>query len=149
MKKYFDKYVKAPYNALVSINASPRQVASGFAMGAFIGTFPTFGAGGLIAIGLCALLKMNYAATAIGCLATGNPLATPLTIIASTQLGCLIYSSDVKTLLEMAKNGMLFKSLNKFSLIYLTGNVIIAVILSAISFFAVKKITARKRAGKE
>ena len=70
---------------LLSLRASPHQIALGFAIGVFIGIFPTFGLGGLVIIALAALSRFNVPAALLGTL-IGNPLFASVWI----TLTCLL-----------------------------------------------------------
>jgi len=62
-------------------------------VGAFLGVFPTFGLGILIALALAIAFKFNKAAAILGSLIM-NPLTTPFFWTASSVLGALLVNRD-------------------------------------------------------
>jgi uncharacterized protein (DUF2062 family) len=63
-------------HTLLSLRASPHQIALGLAIGVFIGIFPTFGLGGVFIIALATFWKFNIPGALVGTL-IGNPLFAP------------------------------------------------------------------------
>ena len=60
LKRTFGKlrvFITEYIQKLLSLRASPHQIALGFAIGVFIGIFPTFGLGGVFII---ALVNQNF-----------------------------------------------------------------------------------------
>lgn len=55
-----------PYKKLLRIDADPKKVASGFALGSFIGMTPFVGMQILISVGLASLAKWNRVAAGLG-----------------------------------------------------------------------------------
>jgi uncharacterized protein (TIGR03546 family) len=139
------------YMRVVKIDGTPRQVAAGFALGAFIGIFPTFGLGGIIAAALSFILRLNVAATLIGSAIIMNPFTTPMFWSLSYMLGNLFYPTKSQVAVNEIKNGMLFKGVVDVSTVYLAGNVVVGLVVSVISYFVVKRAidTYRKTRGKK
>lgn len=65
------------FRRFIRIRGNPRQIASGFAMGVFIGMSPTMGIQILLAIFFASLLKWNKISATIGVLIT-NAFTAPL-----------------------------------------------------------------------
>lgn len=141
----FFRYVRLQFIKLYHSADSPRQIAFGFAFGAFIGIFPTFGFGLLIVTGLGALFKFNIPSALFGSL-VGMPWITPFWIAASIQVGKLITGSDARIALFSGGGfaGFLQNTL-KFSWDYFVGNVILSVGVSILLYFIVWALVARYR----
>lgn len=133
---------------ILRVNDTPERIALGFSIGAFIGIFPTFYLGGILTIALCGLFKLNYAAGILGSVIVMNPVTTPLFWGLSAYIGSLIWPSDVHFILQQVKSGKVFKSLGEISLIYLTGNLIIASIVAIVSYYLVKRLVVVYRSKK-
>ncbi|MFH1260067.1 MAG: DUF2062 domain-containing protein [Elusimicrobiota bacterium] len=118
--------IKIAYQKLLRLNNTPQEIAFGFAVGAFIGVFPTFGLGGLLIIGLCYLFRLNYVGAAAGAVIIMNPLSSPLFWAISAWVGGLIFSRDAGIIIASLKNKTLFKHLDDLAVVYLTGNLIIS-----------------------
>lgn len=129
--------IKIGLKKLYRSTASPHQIALGFAVGAFIGIFPTFGLGLLLCAGLGALFKFNIPASLLGSL-VGMPWITPFWVSSSIALGRLIHPGDEK----MIRLGEGFQSFFQDALgmgaDYLLGNLIISVVISGILYFLVR-----------
>ena len=131
---------KIDYKKFISLNDNPDNIAKGFALGAFIGVFPTFWLGGILAIGLSLLLRINPIATLAGSAIIMNPILTPIFWSLSAGLGGLIFSEESKLIFAQVKQGIIFKHLGKIAIIYLTGNIIVSSITAIISYFVIKKM---------
>lgn len=128
----------------LSLRASPHQIAMGFAIGAFIGVFPTFGFGALIILAIASFWKFNIPTAIIGTL-LGNPLLTPVWITSS----CLLTGISPKDI--KLPEGTLSTVLSHYSQIgmkYLLGNFSISVLVAIVSYFVIlvifKKLKHRK-----
>ncbi len=140
-------WLKSTAKKVIYLNDTPEKIALGFSLGVFLGIFPTFGLGGILALGLSSVLRLNYASTIMGSVMIMNPVTTPMFWGLSALVGSLIFSKDSNLILEYIKNKMLFKSLGEIAIIYLSGNLIISSLLSAVCYYLVKRlvITYRKR----
>jgi len=121
------------------------------AVGVFLGVFPTFGLGTAVALGLAIAFKFNKAAAILGSFIM-NPLTTPFFWTASSILGALLVNRDWHRTLRMAqafsahlslanlatKGGRAFilKGLRTGIYAYLLGNMLIALVLAVIFYFA-------------
>jgi len=128
------------YFRIVKMDGTPKQVAAGFALGTFIGIFPTFGLGGVIAVAMSFILRLNVAATLLGNALIMNPITTPTFWSLSFLLGSILYPEKRQIGINEIKNGMLFKGILDITTVYLAGNVLIALVVSIISYFVVKHI---------
>ena len=75
MKKII-AFLARPYKKLLKVEADPRKVAGGFALGSFIGMTPFVGMQVLISVGIASLAKLNRIAAGLGVFNTN--LATGL-----------------------------------------------------------------------
>jgi len=112
---------------LVRVADDPVHVALGFALGVFIGVFPTFGIGIPVALFLAALFRWNKAAALTGTLLM-NPLTTPFFWSLSGTVGALMFRTDTKFVLRSFRDGEGLKSLSEGALIYLAGNTVVALL---------------------
>src|SRR3989339_375004 len=133
------------WHKLIHLHNSPKEIAMGFAIGAFIGVFPTFGLGGIMAVGICALFRLNYISAIVGSVIIMNPVSTPLFWALSAALGSLIFSADAQLVKEAIRNGSVFGSIGKITYIYLTGNIIVSSAVAVISYFLVKSLVQKRR----
>lgn len=118
---------------LLLLRATPNQIASGFAVGVFIGIFPTFGLGGLAILALAPLWKFNIPASIAGTL-IGNPVLAPIWIF----LSCLVVRinpADIKMPKETFAN--IVAHYSQVGLKYLLGNTVVSLIVSVIAYFCV------------
>ncbi|MEW6041107.1 MAG: DUF2062 domain-containing protein [Elusimicrobiota bacterium] len=136
----FPARIKEKLLYLIKLNSPPEKIAGGFAVGAFIGIFPTFWLGGILALFVAKVFKLNYAATLLGAVIVMNPVTTPIFWALSATVGAFIFSSDSRELLQKIKDGITLDSIGDITLIYLAGNFIVSSIISFASFFAAKKL---------
>lgn len=138
--------INQSFNKILHINDTPHKIAAGFALGAFIGIFPTFGAGGVLAAALSTLLKYNFVSAVAGAFIIMNPVTTPVFWFLSAFAGSLIFNVDAHALIEAIKSGAVFNSLGKYLIVYLAGSSIISLVVSFLSYFILKKfLEARKK----
>jgi uncharacterized protein (DUF2062 family) len=133
------------YLRLVRVADDPVHVALGFALGVFIGVFPTFGLGIPVALFLAALFRWNKAAALLGTLLV-NPLTTPFFWSLSGAVGALMLRTDTKSVLRSFRGGEGLKSLSEGALIYLAGNTVVALLSAAIAYLlAVRAVRFYRR----
>ena len=137
--------MKLNYLKLIHLNDAPSKVAFGFAVGAFIGVFPTFGLGGLMVIALCYIFRLSYAGAVAGAVIVMNPLASPFFWTLSAWVGSIIFSKDTDIIISAIRSKTVFNYLGDITLIYLAGNTIVSTIVAVLSYFIVKKIITLKR----
>ena len=124
---------------LFSLRASPHQIAVGFALGVFIGIFPTFGLGGLAILALVPLWKFNVPAAVVGTL-LGNPLFAGLWIF----LACLIAGispAEIKVPHESLR--LILGHYSQIGLRYLLGNFVVSLVVGVASYFCVVRSVRR------
>lgn len=148
MKNAFRKFrivITKTIRKVLSLRASPHQIALGFAIGVFIGIFPTFGLGGVFIIALATFWKFNVPAAIAGTL-MGNPLFAPLWI----ALSCLLMGispSEIKLPKEPFHE--ILKHYSGIGLRYLVGNGLVSLVVAILSYFILARIIRWYRIKKE
>lgn len=127
---------KRIYRRLVLVNDSPGRVAGGVAIGVLTGVAPTFGLGGIVAVGLAALLRCNIAAALLGA-ATGAPPFIFLIWLVSSYAGAFMLGIKVEGIYELVRAGEVLEAGGKVMTAYLLGNVLVTALLSGLSYVAV------------
>jgi uncharacterized protein (DUF2062 family) len=107
--------------------------------------FPTFWLGGVMILGICYVFRLSYAGAILGSVIIMNPITTPIFWALSAGLGSLIFSGDTQQVIASLHNKTVFHQFGKIALIYLTGNLIISIVVSVASYFVVKKIIILRR----
>ena len=154
------RWLRYVYVRLVRTNDSPQKIAWGLAVGVFLGVFPTFGLGTLVALALAITFKFNKAAAVLGSLIM-NPLTTPLFWTASSALGAILVNRDWHHTLKMVQAfsdhlrlvdlttregwAFLLKGLRTGIYIYLLGNILISLVLSVTFYAAALHLTRAYR----
>jgi len=130
---------------LIRVGGDPVHVGLGFALGVFLGIFPTFGLGIPLGLLIASLLRWNRAAAVLGSFVM-NPITTPFIWSLSGTIGALIFRADARHVMHAVKNGERIRSLTKGALIYLAGNTVLAVVGAAAGYLvAVRGITLYRR----
>lgn len=93
-KESIIKRIKNGFIKLAQENSSVNSIASGAALGAFTGIFPSFGFGFLTVLLLYRFFKFNLVAAASGSIIS-NPITSPLFMLLSFKVGELILGTDV------------------------------------------------------
>jgi len=139
------KKIREFLHKLYELNVTPNEIAFGFAVGVFLGVFPTFGIGTLLAIGICAIFRLNYIAAVAGSFIIMNPITTPFFWLLSAGAGGLVFAKDSKAIILEIKSGRVFASLGDITVIYLVGSLIVGVIVGVVSYFVVKGVFERRQ----
>lgn len=145
-----NRWLKLQYFKLVRIDDAPPKVALGIGVGVFLGIFPTFGLGAVLAFLLAWIFRFNKASAAVGS-AIMNPITTPFFWTLSCLLGALIAGGDWRQLQAQVKLAsdtvnwsnvwqaqtwvLLGKLLGKGLYVYLIGNILLAVGLAVLFYF--------------
>ena len=127
---------------LIGIDDTPERIAMGVAVGVFIGIAPTFGLGTLLAAGLAAVFHYNMAAAIAGTV-VGMPLIAPFIWIASSWVGGFLLGYDWNSLYRQVSGGNIFTSGGQVFFAYILGNVILTVVLTALSWFLTLRAVRR------
>lgn len=83
------RWVKLHYTRLVRLNDPPHRIAKGVSLGVFLGIFPTFGLGLLLALLFSWIFKISKPAAVIGSLIM-NPYTSLFFWAASYVLGAML-----------------------------------------------------------
>jgi uncharacterized protein (DUF2062 family) len=94
--KRFSRWLRLQFILVVRENSTPARTGLGFALGAFIGIFPSFLMGTPIAFLLAGRFGWNRAAAAAGTFLT-NPITAPLFFSLSAWLGLEMFGLEVET----------------------------------------------------
>lgn len=140
----FRRIFRYIYLRLVRVGGDPVHIGLGFAVGVFLGIFPTFGAGTPLALLIASLLRWNRIAAVMGTLVM-NPFTTPFFWTLSGSLGAAIFRADARKVLQSAGDGEQMKSFSEAALIYLTGNTLIALAGAIVSYFVSRKMVIAYR----
>lgn len=140
----FRRIFRYVFLRLVRVGGDPVHIGLGFALGVFLGIFPTFGVGTPLALLIASLLGWNRISAVLGSLVM-NPFTTPFFWTLSGSLGAAIFRADAKIVLQSVGNGERMKSLSEAALIYLTGNTLIALAGAVVSYLVSLKLVMAYR----
>jgi len=132
------------YLRIVRANDSPPRVAAGVAVGVFLGIFPTFGLGLVLAYVLAVVFRINKAAAVAGSLIM-NPLTTPFFWTLSSILGGSLIGTERALILGELKTGNIFKAIGPAFFAYMLGNIIISAVFAVVSYFITLEIIRRHK----
>ena len=118
-----DRWVRLQYLGVLRETASPGRAGLGFGLGAFIGIFPTFGVGSLLAFYVARRLRWGRRAAVIGTLVM-NPLTAPFFYSLSACLGAWLLNRNVA--IVGVRN--LFASVQDLGLSLFLGSAIVAAV---------------------
>lgn len=138
------RWLKLHYYKVMRIDDPPEKIARGIAIGVFMGIFPTFGLGIIIAIISAYILKANRAAAVIGSFIM-NPLTTPFFWTLSSAVGAIILWQDKELVMSSVKNHQILNGMGWAFLVYLVGNMVVSTAFSAVSYFLTKKWVVEHR----
>lgn len=144
------RWLKLQYVKLVRINDTPAKVALGMGVGVFLGIFPTFGLGAVLAFLLAWIFRFNKASAVVGS-AIMNPFTTPFFWSLSCVLGALLTGGNWRVVLSEVKLAsqtltwsniwyaetwaVVGKLLGKGLYIYMLGNIILAAGIAILFYF--------------
>lgn len=152
MWRRLGRLAKLLFVRVVRVNASPHQVASGVAVGVWLGVFPTFGLAGPVAYGLAWIFRFNKAGALAGA-AIMNPLTSPIFWCASAMLGAAFTGTDWHAVYGLVRSEKYVWALSRTTYVYFLGNLIIATATAALcyagAFAAVRARDKRRRAKRE
>lgn len=141
----FGRWCRVHLRKMIRENASPRSTGFGFALGAFIGIYPTFGLGTPLSYLAASGLRLNRAAAVAGSLVM-NPLTAVPFYSLSAWLGIEIVGGDAQGLEMMS----LFESIRHYGWAVFLGSTVVAGISAALLgmalFFYLWKRAERRRA---
>ena len=131
-------WLRLQVRRVVTENSTPARSGLGFALGSFIGVFPSFLIGSPLAFFLAGRFGWNRAAAVAGPFLM-NPVTAPIFYWISTWLGLEVLGREV----EAAQIGGLISRMPHFGLAFLVGNTLLALVvagaLGTLTFFFVRK----------
>lgn len=133
----FSRWFRLQLIRMVRENSTPARTGLGFALGAFIGIFPSFLIGTPIAFIAAGRLGWNRAAAAAGTFFT-NPFTAPMLYSLSAWLGLEMLGREVEAVRAVG----VLDHVRQFGLAFLLGNTIVALSFAAllgVSLFLVLK----------
>jgi hypothetical protein len=140
------------YLRLVRQNDAPHKVAKGVGLGVFLGIFPTFGVGAILAVLIATWVKWNRASAALGTLIM-NPFFNPFFVSLSVVAGNLLVPSRFQITLESFRGGKLWSGFLHAVPVYLLGNILVSTIFGLLAYgltlAAVKAYRERRAAARQ
>jgi len=137
------------YLRLVRQNDAPEKVAKGVGLGVFIGIFPTFGVGTILAILIASWAKWNRASAVLGTFIM-NPLFNPFFVSLSVVTGNLFVPAGSRITVEMFRNGKLWHGVLHAIPTYLLGNFLVSTFFATLAYWltlgAIKEYRRRRAA---
>src|SRR3989304_6921092 len=139
------RWLKLHYYKVVRIDDPPDRIARGVAIGVFMGIFPTFGLGIIVAIVFAYILKANRASAVLGSFIM-NPFTIPIFWTLSSAVGAVIFWEDRELVMASIKNHQFLNGIGWAYVVFLVGNIIVSSTSAALAYFITKKwaITHRK-----
>lgn len=130
------------------IDSDPRQIASGYSLGIFIGLMPLVGVKAFIAMGIASVLKWNKLAASIGVFNI-NPLTAPfffgLNFVVGKQItGCSL-SLDIPAGFSPGFWGELFQNGSELLVTLAIGGVLLGIPFAFIAYHASYYIVTKYR----
>jgi len=116
-------------------SSSPDKMAKGLALGVFLGIFPTFGAGSVLAILASSWLGWNRVAAVLGTL-IANPLLNPFFLSLCVIAGNLVVPSKFRIALENSPQGDWWPGVLRFLPTYFVGNLLVSMLFAALAYAA-------------
>jgi uncharacterized protein (DUF2062 family) len=121
------------YLRLVRQNDEPDKVAKGVGLGVFLGIFPTFGVGAILAVLIATWVKWNRASAALGTLIM-NPFFNPFFVSLSVVAGNLVVPPRFRITVESFRGGRLWTGFFHAVPVYLLGNILVSTIFALLAY---------------
>jgi uncharacterized protein (DUF2062 family) len=121
------------YLRLVRQNDEPDKVAKGVGLGVFLGIFPTFGVGAILAVLIATWVRWNRASAALGTLIM-NPFFNPFFVSLSVVAGNLLVPSRFEITVESFRGGKLWSGFFHAVPVYLLGNILVSTIFAVLAY---------------
>lgn len=138
-RKRFSKKVKEHFREVLEIKTSTHSIALGFAIGTFISMLPTPGFNILLGFLIILIFKRINKFSLFGSLVLWNPLTLFPFYFLMYKLGNLMFSSAP----VIRFNIVIIDQIYNFSRRFLIANIIIAIIMSIISYFVVRMVAEK------
>ena len=149
----FGAYLRSLREKMVRDPLPPRSVAGGWALGMFIGCSIPFGFQLIVSVPLAFALRLSKIGATVGTLVT-NPVTIFFIYPAQTMMMNWLLRRDLdwehvkEAMASVARNGdwhTLFALSGDLVLCFLLGGLLLAAVLTPITYFAVYRIVARHR----
>ena len=140
------KLLKTWYEQFISLHGEPRAIATGLAIGVFIGVTPTIPFHTIITIFICFLFKKNITAAYLGSWIISNPLTIPFFYFAQRRLGnyLLGYNYNGLTSYDYSIAGITHMGLD-IAMPLLTGGFIMAPLFAVPAYFIAYRLITSVR----
>jgi len=147
MRKNNISRFKAFYERFISLKGEPKTIATGMAMGVFIGVTPTIPFHTVLVVVSCLTFRQNIASALLGSWIISNPLTIPFFYVSEYKLGRYLWGSDhfqivftdysVWNVVSMGWGG---------AVPLLTGGIIVAFFFALLAYFITYRLvlTVRK-----
>lgn len=136
--KYFSR-IKAHITQFSARGMSPAKIASGIALGNFIGFIPLIGVHTVMAIGLAYILRLNPLFVFLGT-QISNPVSFPFLLFISAEIGNLLLKGGFLEI-KFSKD---INYLAHYILPLIVGSLVLGIIVSALSYFLIKNFLNRR-----
>ncbi|MBD3398879.1 MAG: DUF2062 domain-containing protein [Candidatus Coatesbacteria bacterium] len=127
------RWLRLQYLRFLRSDSSPHKAALGLAVGVFIGIFPTFGLGALMAVGLAFLFRFSKVAAVVGS-AIMNPITSPFFWGLSLTIGAWLTGNEVAAVARLIDEGELWSAAGEVVWTYLAGNTLLALALAGLFY---------------
>jgi uncharacterized protein (DUF2062 family) len=139
------------YLRLVRQNDEPDKVAKGVGLGVFLGIFPTFGVGVILAVLIATWVRWNRASAALGTLIM-NPFFNPFFVSLSVLAGNLLVPVRLRITVESFRKGKLWSGFYHAVPVYLLGNILVSTLFAVLAYWvalgAIKAYRQRRAAAR-
>jgi uncharacterized protein (DUF2062 family) len=122
------------YLRLVRQNDEPDKVAKGVGLGVFLGIFPTFGVGTILAVLIATWVKWNRASSVLGTFIM-NPFFNPFFMSLSVLTGNLLVPSRFRITVESFRGGRLWSGFFHAVPVYLLGNILVSTVFAVLAYW--------------
>ena len=143
--RYLKERVKEHLRNVIETKHSPHSIALGFSIGTFIGILPTHGFSLIIAFLIVLIYEKINKYSLFGAIIFWNPIVQAPVYFMSFLIGNVLFGTSP----VIKYNIQILNIAYHFTRRYLIGNIILAVTLSILSYFIVKRITIKFQDKKE
>jgi uncharacterized protein (DUF2062 family) len=142
-----EKRIRTFYDRFISLEGEPAQIATGLAIGVFVGVTPTipFHTATIVLLGL--LFRQNITAGYLGAWIISNPLTVPPLYVAQYELGRFLLGME-RCRFELAdySMGAIAGLGGKILLPLLTGGILMAPFFALPAYFITRRLIISIRA---
>lgn len=132
------------YLRLVRQNGEPEKVAKALGLGVFLGIFPTFGVGTLLAMLIAGWVNWNRASAALGTFIM-NPLLNPFFLSLSVLTGNLLVPTEFRIALGTFREAGLWSGFLHAVPTYLLGNMIVSTAFAVMAYWVSLRVVRKYR----